>query len=68
MKQAKIVYNEATDAFELWLRSDPDADWGFSIAAKCVPSKNDPETNYIHFSFMKEILKCAELGYEVFGA
>lgn len=65
-KYAKVHYNEVTDSFELWLKNEADADWGFSRAAKCVPAQKDPDTNYIHFSFMKEIVKCAELGYEVF--
>lgn len=66
IKQAKVVYNEANDSFELWLRTSPDVDWGFSCSAKCYTVKGDAEANHIHFSFMKEVVRCAELGYEVF--
>lgn len=66
IKQAKVRYNAQEDSFELWLRNSEDEEWGFSRSAKCYTVEGDKEPNHIHFSFLKEVLKCIVLGYEVF--
>jgi len=65
-KQAMVKYNESSDSFELYIRNNENAEWGFSCSAKCRSVEDEVETNFIHFSFLREILRCLELGYEVF--
>ena len=65
-KQAKVHYNPEEDAFELWLRSSDNEEWGFSRSSKCRAIEGETETNFIHFSFMKQVLECFNLGYDVF--
>lgn len=62
-KLAKVHYNSDTDSFELWLKRDDE--WGFSCSTKCRAAEGDTEPNFIHFTFLKEVLKCIQLGYEV---
>lgn len=64
---AKVQYNEQEDSFELWIRTSDKEEWGFSRSSKCRAIEGDTETNFIHFSFLKEVLKCIQLGYEVIG-
>lgn len=66
--QAKVQYNPEEDSFELWLRSSDKEEWGFSCSSKCRAIEGETETNFIHFSFLKEVLRCVDLGYEVFEA
>ncbi|MBR5786270.1 MAG: hypothetical protein IKY41_06225 [Clostridia bacterium] len=65
--QAKVQYNEKEDSFELWIRANDKEEWGFSRSSKCRAIEGDTEANFIHFSFLKEVLKCIQLGYEVIG-
>ena len=67
-KQATVKYNEDTDSFELWLRNSPNEDWGLSSSAKCMSIEDEVETNFIHFSFLREVLNCITLGYKVSDA
>lgn len=62
-KLAKVHYNPETDSFELWIMTD--GEWGFSCSSKCRKVEGDTEANHIHFSFLKEVLKCIKLGYDV---
>lgn len=64
--QAMVTYNSANDSFDLYIRSDEKDNWGFSLSAKCWAAEGETETNLIHFSFLKEVLKCLKLGFEVF--
>lgn len=61
---AKVHYNPETDSFELWLNCD--GEWGFSCSTKCRTVEGDTEPNFIHFTFLKEVLRCIKLGYDVF--
>lgn len=61
---AKVIYNKEEDSFELWINTGDG--WGFSRSTKCRIVEGDTEANFIHYSFMKEILNCINLGYEVF--
>lgn len=65
--QAMVKYNNDNDAFELWIRRSDgdDGDWGFCSSAKCYALGDEPEANFIHYSFLIEVLKCAMLGYEI---
>ena len=62
-KLAKVHYNPDEDSFELWLMID--GEWGFSCSSQCRMVKGDTEANHIHFSFLREVLKCIQLGYDV---
>ena len=64
--QAKVHYNEQEDAFELWIRTSQNDEWGFARSSKCRAVEGEAETNFIHYTFLKEVMKCISLGYEVF--
>ena len=64
-KMAKVSYNSVEDKFELWIYSEEDDEWGFSCSTKCRAIEEGGETNFIHFTFLKEVLRCAELGYKI---
>ena len=65
--QAKVHYNEQEDSFELWIRTSDKEEWGFSCSSKCRAIEGETETNFIHFSFLRKVLECIKLGYEVIG-
>lgn len=67
-KYAKVHYNENEDSFELYLKNGIDGEYGFVCSSKCQAIGSSTETTHIHFSFLKEVLKCIDLGYEVFEA
>lgn len=67
-KMAMVKYNPEVDAFELYLRNSDKEEWGFSCSAKCHAIEGETEANFIHFSFLKEVMRCIDLGYEVFEA
>lgn len=62
---AKVHYNEMEDSFELWLSTDGE-EWGFSCSSRCRAVEGDSEANFIHFSFLKKVMECINLGYDVF--
>lgn len=62
-KIAKVHYNKRTDTFELYIKVD--GEWGFCCGARCYQVEGDTEANHIHYSFLKEVLNCIKLGYEV---
>lgn len=64
--QAMVKYNKTEDAFELYIRSSENEEWGFSRSTKCRAIEGETETNFIHFSFLREVLQLLWLGYEVF--
>lgn len=64
---AKVHYNAEEDSFELWIRNSDKEEWGFSCSTKCRAIEGETETNFIHFSFLKEVLQCIKLGYDVIG-
>ena len=63
---AKVHYNPETDTFELWLKTSKETEWGFCCSTKCRMVEGDTEANFIHFSFLREVMNCLALGYEVF--
>ena len=63
---AKVHYNEQEDSFELYIRNNDKEDWGFCCSSTCRTVEGDTEANFIHFTFLKEVMKCLKLGYEVF--
>lgn len=63
-KMAKVHYNQNTDSFELWINTD--GEWSFCCSSKCQALKEGQAATHIHFSFLKEVLKCTYLGYTVF--
>lgn len=63
---AKVHYNPEEDSFELYLKNYDDEEWGFSCSSKCRTVEGFDEPNFIHYTFLKEVLKCLKLGYEVF--
>lgn len=64
--KARVRYDEKDDCFVLELWDEDFKSWGFSRSSRCVAAKGgNGETNFIHFSFMKEIVRCAELGYSI---
>ena len=65
---AKVHYNSEEDSFELYLKTGKDEEWGFACSSKCRAVEGDTEANFIHFTFLKEVLNCIELGYDVFEA
>lgn len=65
-KLAKVHYNSEEDSFELYIMTGNDTEWGFCCSSKCRVVEGDTEANFIHFSFLKEVMKCIKLGYEVF--
>ena len=66
--QAKVQYNKQDDSFELWIRTSDKEEWGFSCSTTCRALEGETETNFINFTFLKEVMKCLKLGYEVFEA
>ena len=66
-KYAKVVFNNLEDSFELWLDPEGNDDWGFACSTKCRAIGNEEDTNFIHYEFMMEILRCICLGYKVSG-
>lgn len=64
--QAMVEYNKEADSFILYIRSDENEKWGLSKIAKCYAVEGETETNFIHFTFLKEVLQCLKLGFEVF--
>lgn len=62
-KLAKVHYNPEEDSFELWLMCD--GEWGFSCSARCYTVEGDTDANHIHFSFLRKVLECIKLGYDV---
>lgn len=64
--QAMVHYNQNEDAYELYIRSNEHEEWGFSCSAKCRAIEGETETNFIHFSFLKELLDCIAWDYQVF--
>jgi hypothetical protein len=64
-KQAMVRYNEEKDRYELYLRNNDNEEWGFSYASKCVATEGSTETNFIYFGFLRELMNCINLGYEV---
>ena len=63
-KTAMVRYNKHQDAFELYIR-DADGDWALCCSSKCRAVEGETEKTHIHFSFLKEVLRCIELGYDV---
>ena len=63
---AKVHYNDQTDSFELWIRNNDKEEWGFCCSSQCRALEGETDTTHIHFTFLKEILKCIKLGYDVF--
>jgi hypothetical protein len=66
MAQAKVHYNEERDSFELWIRSSEKEEWGFCCSTQCQALEGENEANFIHFTFLKEVMNCIKLGYDVF--
>ena len=64
-KLARVHYNEREDAFELYIYDNESKEWGFSCSTKCRAIEGETEANFIHFTFLKEVMKCLKLGYEV---
>ena len=62
---AKVHYNEQEDAFELYIRTNDDEEWGFSCSTTCRAIDGETETNFIHYMFLKEVMNCIKLGYTV---
>lgn len=67
--QAKIIYRASEDTFELWIKGVEEKEYDFCRSAKCRKAKDIPDDdyNYIHYSFMIELLRTIELGYDVSG-
>lgn len=65
-KMAKIHYDRVDDRYILFLRNNDDEEWGFSCSAKCRAAEGgDGATDFIHYSFLREVLQCAALGYKI---
>ena len=64
--QAMVKYNQNEDTFELYIRNHEKEDWGFCCSTKCRAVEGETETNFIHFSFLRRVMECLRLGYEVF--
>lgn len=63
---ARVRYEKDTDSFVLELFDHETEEYEFSVSARCFKAEHGGENaDYIHFSFMKEIVKCCELGYQV---
>ena len=60
-----VKYNSEGDKFELFIRSNDKEEWGFCCSTQCRAIEGETETNFIHFTFLKEVLNCIKLGYEV---
>lgn len=63
---AKVHYNDKTDTYELWLKRSDEDEWGFSQSAKCMRVEGDTGANHVHYSFLRAVMECLRLGYEVF--
>ena len=64
--QAMVKYNPDMDSFELYIRNSEKEEWGFCRYTQCRAIDGEMETNFIDYAFLKEVLKCINLGYEVF--
>lgn len=65
-KAAYVKYNENEDSFELWIECE-DGTIGFSRSAKCQALNGEGDTDFIHYSFMKEILNAISCEYHVYN-
>lgn len=63
--QAMVNYNPVQDSFELYIRGSEKEEWGFCCSTQCMAIEDETETNFIHHTFLNEVLKCASLGYEI---
>lgn len=66
-KMARVRYDEKEDSFVLELYDSECESWGLCRSTRCVDATHAPGvTDYIHFSFMKEVVRLVELGYDVY--
>lgn len=65
MKKARVIYNENEDTFEVQYTSD--GEWVTETTYTCQPSARHTmgDSNFIHFSILKELAKLEHLGYKI---
>ena len=65
-KLARVRYDQKEDSFVLEVWQSDCNEWGFDCSVRCVQSKNGGEgPDFIHFSFLKSVIRLAELGYSI---
>ena len=64
---ARIHYEPSEDSFQLQICSDADKEWGIVVSCQCKRDAEQHEaadTEFVHFSILKEIRRCIDLGYK----
>ena len=67
-KRARLRYEKDTDTFYIEIWDDEYNEWGLDMSQKCqkgVYQKKEDEPELLHFSMLKEMVKLAELGYDI---
>lgn len=68
-KFARVRYVEAVDGFALEVFNTETKEWDLNTTARCIQGVNmGCGTDYIHYNFLREVLKLIALGYEVKAA
>lgn len=69
---ARVKYYEDTgdgkDGFAIEISTDKGETWGLDTCYFChrrEGAKESEEADYIHFSALKKLLQCINLGYEI---
>lgn len=62
-KQARIIYNETEDSFDVEIMTDEG--WGLDQRYRCVPKEGGTQTNFIHFGILRKIADLNWQGYKV---
>lgn len=65
MKNARVIYNEEHDSFDVEILSN--GDWGLESRYPCVCKDGQAilGANYIHFSILRKIADLQWMGYQV---
>ena len=65
MRNARIIYNELHDAFDLEINTGDG--WGLDSRYNCHTSTKNPmgDANFISFTILKKLRQLEDLGYKI---
>ena len=69
-KLCKIVYvREPKECYQLFISLDNGETWGLNVSCEFVHCQEHPScgNNYLHYSIVKELSNCLELGFKYIG-
>lgn len=62
-KQARIIYNEIFDSFDV--ETFANGDWELYARYICKASDSNAQRHYIHFGILRKIADLTHMGYKV---